>query len=302
MNVSLVQVPYDSGRYGERMGRGPLHLLERGLERDLEDAGHAVRRVAANLPDGFHHEIGAAAALYRQVREAVAEARGAGRFPVVLAGNCNAAALGTVAALSADAAPGSTAVVWLDAHGDFNTPDASPSGFFDGMALSVLTGGSWSSLAASLPGFAAVPEDRVLLVGARDLDPAERDLLAASEVVELSAEALRGDEEDAVAAVLAPHLDRLAGRAERVYLHLDLDVLDPEEGPANAYAAAGGLRLAEALDLVDSVAARLPLAAAALTSFDPAADPSGRSAAAAKRLVLALVEAGRRPGQALVQG
>ena len=293
MDVSLVQVPYDSGHFGARMGRGPLHLLEQGLDRDLEAVGHGVRRVAARLADGFHHEIGAAAALYRQVREAVAEARGAGRFPVVLAGNCNAAALGTVAALSAEAAPGSTAVVWLDAHGDFNTPDTSPSGFFDGMALSVLTGGSWSALAASLPGFATVPEDRVLLVGARDLDAAERDLLAASEVASLPMAALR-DGGGGVAAALAPHLDRLASRAERVYLHLDLDVLDPDEGAANAYAAPGGLRLAETLDLIDSVAGRLPLAAAALTSFDPAADPSGRAAAAAKRLVLAMVESAAR--------
>jgi arginase len=294
MDVTLVQVPYDSGRYGERMGRGPLHLLERGLDRDLAAAGHAAVRVAASLPDGFHHEVGAAAALYRRVREAVAEARGAGRFPVILAGNCNAAALGTVAALSAEAAPGSTAVVWLDAHADFNTPETSPSGFFDGMALSVLTGGSWSAWAASLPGFATVPEDRVLLVGARDLDPAERALLAPSEVTQLPAEALRGGGRNGVAAALAPHLDRLAGRTERAYLHLDLDVLDPEEGRANAYAAAGGLRLAEALELIEAVAGRLPLAAAALTSFDPAADPSGRAATAAKRLVLAMVAAADR--------
>ncbi|HEX6201319.1 MAG TPA: arginase family protein [Thermoanaerobaculia bacterium] len=293
MDVTLVQVPYDSGHYGARMGRGPLHLLERGLDRDLAAAGHAVARMAASLPHGFHHEIGAAAALYRQVREAVAEARGAGRFPVVLAGNCNAAALGTVAALSAEAAPGSTAVVWLDAHADFNTPETSPSGFFDGMALSVLTGHSWSAWAASLPGFATVPEDRVLLVGARDLDAAERDLLDASEVARLPAEAFRAGGKDGAAA-LAPHLDRLAGRAERAYLHLDLDVLDPEEGPANAYAAAGGLRLAEALELIEAVAGRLPLAAAALTSFDPAADPSGRAATAAKRLVLAMVAAADR--------
>lgn len=293
MDVRLVQVPYDSGHHGERMGRGPLHLLEQGLDRDLEAAGHSVQRVAARLADGFHHEVGAAAALYRQVRDAVAEARGAGRFPVVLAGNCNAAALGTVAALSADAAPGSTAVVWLDAHGDFNTPATSPSGFFDGMALSVLTGGSWEALAATLPGFATVPEDRVLLVGARDLDPAEQGLLAASEVARLPAEALRAD---GSAAALAPHLDRLSGRAERVYLHVDLDALDPEEARANSYAAPGGLRLAEALELIDVVAGRLPVAAAALTSFDPTADPTGRATAAAKRLVLALAEAAGRPG------
>lgn len=302
MDVTLVQVPYDSGHRGERMGRGPLHLLEHGLDGNLETAGHSVRRVEAVLPEGFHHEVGAAAVLYRQVRDEVTEARAAGRFPVVLAGNCNAAALGTVAALSSKAGAASTAVVWLDAHGDFNTPETSPSGFFDGMALSVLTGGSWKAFAASLPGFAEVAEDRVLLVGARDLDPAERDLLAASEVVQLPAEALRGGEGgrgDPVAAALAPHLDRLAAKADRAYLHIDLDVLDPEEVRANSYAAAGGLRLAEALDLVEAVAAKLPLAAGALTSFDPTADPTGRATDAAERLVLATAGATGRPRRLL---
>lgn len=289
VEIALIQVPYDSGRYGERMGRGPLHLIERGLDRDLERAGHPVHRAEVALPEGFHTEVGAAAALYRLVRQAVIEARRAARFPVVLSGNCNLAALGTVAALGGS----STAVVWLDAHGDFNTPATSPSGFFDGMALSVLTGGSWETLAASLPGFAPVPEEQVLLVGARDLDLAERELLAASALIQLPAEALRGDGgvEGRVRSGLGPHLDRLAGKVDRAYLHVDLDVLDPEEVRANPYAAAGGLRLAEALDLVRAVAAKLPLAAAALTSLDPTADPADRATAAAKRLVQAVADA-----------
>jgi arginase len=285
VEIALVQVPYDSGQYGTRMGRGPLHLLERGLDRDLERAGHAVHRAEVALPEGFHTEIGAAAALYRLVRQAVTEARRAARFPIVLSGNCNLAALGTVGALGG----ASTAVVWLDAHGDFNTPETSRSGFFDAMALSVLTGGSWETLAASLPGFVPVPVDRVLLVGARDFDRGERDLLAASAVTQIPAEVLRGD--GGVEGGLASHLDELAGKVDRAYLHLDADVLDPEEARANSFAAAGGLRLAEALELVEAVAGRLPLAAAALTSLDPTADPADRATAAAKRLILAVAEA-----------
>jgi arginase len=288
VEIALVQVPYDSGQYGTRMGRGPLHLLERGLDRELERDGHAVHRVELALPDGFHAEVGAAAALYRLVRQAVIEARRAGRFPLILSGNCNLAALGTVAGLASSAGPASTGVVWLDAHGDFNTPETSPSGFFDGMALSVLTGGSWAALTASLPGFAPVPEERVLLVGARDLDLAERELLAASRVVQLPADACRGD---GLETRLGPRLDALAAEVDRAYLHVDLDVLDPGESRANAYAAAGGLRLGDALDLVAAVGRKLPLAAAALTSLDPSADPGDRATAAARRLARALVEA-----------
>lgn len=288
VDVTLIQAPYDSGHYGIRMGRGPLHLLDQGLGRELEERHHGVRREEITLPEGFYHEVGAAATLYRLVREAVLEARRSGHFPMVLAGNCNAAALGTVAALG----PASTAVVWLDAHGDFNTPETSPSGFFDGMALSVLTGGCWKAMTASLPGFEPVTENRVLLVGARDLDPAERDLLAASGVTQITVGELRGEVgKDVVGAALTPHLERLAGRADHVYLHIDLDVLDPEEARANTYAAPDGLRLPEVLDLIEVVADRLPLAAASLTSFDPAADPTGPAADAARRLVLATADA-----------
>lgn len=292
MEVTLVQVPYDSGQYAVRMGRGPARLLEAGLDVELEADGHVVRRVMVSLDPGFHSEIGAAAALYHQVRQAVAEARAAGRFPLVLAGNCNLAALGTVAGLRR---PGGSApsIVWLDAHGDFNTPDTSPSGFFDGMALSVLTGGSWPALAGSLDGFSPVPEDHVLLVGARDLDGAEAALLADSEVAQLSVEALR--DAPSVAEALAPGLGGLAARSGEVYLHLDLDVLDPEDARANVFAAPGGLHLAEALELVEAVADTLPLAAAAITSFDPSADPEDRATGAAKRLGRAVA---RRAGRA----
>lgn len=288
MEVVLVQVPYDSGQYATRMGRGPVRLLEAGLDGELEADGHKVRRVVASLPDGFLAEVGAAAALFHQVRGAVAEALEAGHFPLVLAGNCNLAALGTVAGL-AGPGPAPPSVVWLDAHGDFNTPDTSPSGFFDGMALSILTGGSWPALARSLDGFSTVPEENVLLVGARDLDEAEAALLEASAVGQIGVGDLRAG--PSVAEVLAPFLADLAARSDRTYLHLDLDVLDPEEARANAYAAPGGLRVDEVVELIGAVADTLPVAAAAISSFDPTADPDDRATAAARRLARTVVGA-----------
>ena len=86
-------VAYDSGHYGLRMGRGPLHLIEQGLVNLVEQNGHEVEVVAVRL-DGFLTEVTSAPLLHRQVAEKVSAARSAGRLPVVLSGNCNAAAIG----------------------------------------------------------------------------------------------------------------------------------------------------------------------------------------------------------------
>ena len=84
---------------------------------------------------------------------------------------------------------GPTGVRWFDAHGDFNTPESTLGGFLDGMALAIATGRCWIGLAATVPGFTPVAEENVVLVGARDLDPAEGELLRASRVQHLPSDA-----------------------------------------------------------------------------------------------------------------
>jgi arginase len=285
MDLSLIQVPYDSGRFSERMGRGPLHLMERGLGDSLIAAGHDVLAVEVLLPEGFFPEMGSAVALQKKVFAAVTEARSSGRFPVVLAGNCNHAALGTVPALSA--AGHTPGVLWFDAHGDFNTPEGSRSGFFDGMALSVLTGNCWDFLAAGLTGFAPVPEDDVLLIGARDLDGPEEELLKGSRITHVLVEEVRrrGVEE-----ALGPGLERIAARTERLYLHVDLDVLDPVSLRANQFAVPGGLSLDELLQALRAALRLRPAGALALTAYDPDADRQERGLDAARAVIGTVVE------------
>src|SRR5205085_7479837 len=119
----------------------------------LRAAGHAVEceRVDSSAP--FATEAGAAFELASLVRDRVAAARERGAFPMILSGNC-ASALGTVTALGGL----QTAVLWFDAHADFNTPETTPSAFFDGMALATLVGRCWSTAVRRIPGWHAVPE------------------------------------------------------------------------------------------------------------------------------------------------
>lgn len=277
MRLALIEVPYDCGRFAERMGQGPRVLAER-LPGRLAAAGHDAEIRPVRLPDGFHAEVAAVQALQPAVMEAVASARRDGRLPVVLSGNCGYAALGAAAALGPRAG-----VLWLDAHADFNTPETSPSGFFDGTSLATLVGRCWRGVAGALAGALPVAEERVLLVGARDLDPEERRMLEGSQVGWLAPEALRGDP-----GRLDRALDALAASASELYVHLDLDVLDPAELRANRYAVGGGLGVEEVVSLIASARRRMRIEAVALTAWDPSHDDEQRGVEAAARLVAAL--------------
>jgi arginase len=245
--VTLIQVPYHLGREGAVLGAGPAPLAE-------EIGGESV---VVERAEPAYNEIYATFDVVRQLAGAVQTVLADGSFPLVLAGNCHSA-MGTVAGLGRD-----LGVVWFDAHADFHTPDSSPTGFIDGMALALVTGEGWAELRRSVAGLRPVPEQHVVLVGARDLEPTEETRLAASAVV-------RAD-----AASLEEALDELAERVDTVYVHVDLDVLDPAEGKANDWAVDGGLTAAELETALRAVLARFEVPAAAFTAYDPRCDPEG---------------------------
>ena len=137
-------------------------------------------------------------------------------------------------------------------------------------------------MAATIPGFRSVPESRVCLVGARDVDAAEAELLRASAATVLPP----AD----VPLRLSATLDTIRRESGTVYLHVDLDVLDPGEGTANAFAAPDGLRLAQVLEVIAATRARFRVGAVALTAYDPAYDADARISAAALMIIGAVAE------------
>jgi arginase len=258
MAVELIVVPYALGREGVGMGAGPLALEAAAAEALAADR---VERIGLSAP--FGNEIGACFDLNRRVARAVAAARERDALPVVLTGNCH-----TQQAVVAGLGIGGLALVWLDCHADFHTPDTTESGFFDGMGLAMTVGDCWAGLCATVPGFEPLPAGRVVLGGVRDLEPGERRRLDASDVIELG----------------PGEIDRLGTAlpaAERVSLHLDLDVLDPAFGQANQYAVAPGVSPDDLLDAMRAVVARSELAALTISAYDPAFDRSDSVRAAA---------------------
>lgn len=268
MDVSLLVVPYDSARESWRMGAGPAKLLAE-LEPQLRQAGHTPFPEVIRLQDAFPTEINSSFALNRQLAEQVRMAQSQGRFPLVLAGNCGAS-LGVVAGLPYQ----DIGVIWLDAHGDFNTPEISESGFLDGMSLAILTGQCWQPLANSVTGFKPVPPARVLHVGGRNFDTLE---LAALQQAGATLLAPQQVGEQASSDALTRSVRALAAQVPHCYVHIDLDVFDAEQvGHANSYASTGGLTLAQVLVVLETVQQHVPIRAVSFASYDPQADTQGR--------------------------
>lgn len=265
--VEMMLVPYDSGHRDARMGAGPLHLAGAGAADRLRAGGHEVAETVLEAGTGWRSEIATGFELMGLVADRCREAASRGAVPVLLAGNCGIT-VGAVA--GAGAAGRRIGVVWLDAHADFNTPDTTPGGFLDGMGLAVLTGRCWQRLAAAaVPGHRPVPDEAVILAGARDFSAGEEEAVAASAIGRLTPAQL-------AAVDLGAAVDRMAAVVDAVHLHVDLDVHDPSIAPANGFAAPGGPTAAQVRQVARTVAGRLPISSAVLASYDPACDREDR--------------------------
>jgi arginase len=275
--LRLIASPYHDGLAGVDRGHAPTRLLEEAEASGVLAALERPISVEVVDPaDPADPEAARVFELCRRLAERVRAAVADSAFPVVLAGDCNSC-LGTVAGCGTRG----LGVVWLDAHADFDSPEDSRSGSLDGMGLAMLTGRGWETLREMIPGFAHVDEGQVVLVAVRDLEPAQRDRLRASRIRSLEGNAFSE-------AALGAAFDDLHDRARRVYLHIDLDSLDPAEGTANQYTALGGLSYAQLMDVVDQLFQRFEVAAASITAYNPKSDVDGRMASTATRLLAAI--------------
>lgn len=254
------------------MGNGPAHIA-----RQLAASGISSDSISVQERP---FELGTTFRILRAVAEKVNQCVSDNRLPILLAGGC----LNTLGSLSA-IGPDSTALIWFDAHGDFNTPETTPSGFIDGMAIAAIAGRCWRNLTASVPGFRPLPEKHVVLIGARDLDPEERTSLEQSEIHWLRVEAIRkGGLESALA-------KSLSGLPERVYFHIDLDVLDRAEARVNEYSSPGGLLVSELLQCIHFIAHNRAIVGASITSYDPSVDHDSKALEAGVAVVKELLAA-----------
>ena len=177
----------------------------------------------------------------------VDDALSAGNTPVLLAADCSVSVTTLPAAIRIRP---DGRVLWLDAHGDYNTPATSGSGYLGGMCLAAAAG-EWDAGLGD-----PMPAERVVLAGIRDLDPGERELLEQSAATVIGASTVE---------TLVAVKNALDGAP--IFVHLDLDVLDPEHFPA-AVPAPGGLHPDKLYDLLDSVLEDSELVGLEVTAFE----------------------------------
>jgi arginase len=272
MPVCLIDVPFAMGDDRHDASQGGRRLIDDGGRELFARRGIACRVVRVERRAPFADTASACLAVQREVATVVATAAGAGELPIVIAGSCDTAA-GVLAGLPRERC----GVVWIDAHADFNTPDSTVSGFFPGMALAIVTGQCYAAWWAQIGNAAPVPEDHVALLGVRDLSPAaERERLERSGMLRVAWVDRRpdGDIDATIAA--------LADRVDDVYLHVDLDALDPSIAPGIVDAPVPhGLSLPQVDDVLGAVTGRLGVRAVALTTYTPSRDVDGATHASA---------------------
>lgn len=281
MDIQIIAVPYYCGTREIKQGLGPGRFIDGGIEQLLAKDRHGVTVESIEIDDTFRTEMQSAMAINRLIADRTAAAMAKERLPLVLAGNCYHC-LGTIAGLR-NARKG---IVWFDAHGDFNTPETTTSGYLDGMPLAMATGNCWRKLLQTIPGFKPVKLDHTVLVGAIDLDGPEKDSLEGSDLAVIDTDKNQNVEylEQFEAALMD-----LKSKVEGVYVHLDMDALDSNTKSHNPLDPPGGLTIEAFKKALSLIHNHLPILAGNIASYNPEYDQDESILKSGLRLARALV-------------
>jgi arginase len=285
--IAIIGAALDLGAGRRGVDMGPSAIRYAGLEErlaslgcDCADWGNVDAAVAEATAVGdprarFLPEIRATC---ERVARRVAEAVGEGRVPIVLGGD-HSIALGTLGGLAA-AAGGPGAALWIDAHGDLNTPQTTPSGNVHGMPLAAALGHGGEGFASDAWPLPALDPARTTLIGVRSLDDGERALLGE---LELAVHTMSEVDRRGVESLVARALERAEGAAF-VHVSLDMDALDPEVAPGVGTAVRGGLSYREAHLAMELVAESGLLGSFEIVEVNPILDRQNATAALAVEL------------------
>jgi arginase len=251
MNVKIIGAPMDLGasRRGTDMGPSAMRVARLGprLERlghNVEDLGNVysptVETKDAKLPHLRYADeiIRVCDTLARRVEKVVA----AGDFPLVLGGD-HSIAMGTVGGIARHLGPARTGIIWVDAHGDFNTTDTSPTGNIHGMPQAAICG-IGDPVLTQIGGVSPkVKCENAVIVGARDIDPEEGSLIKKAGVTVFT---MREIDERGIRRVMEDALDIACRNVAHLHISFDADSVDPEDAPGVGTPVPGGLTYREA--------------------------------------------------------
>jgi arginase len=246
VKVGLVKMPYAGERNLPEKSGGPDYVESGGIQKQIDGLGVRTKPVSTVSltadEQKSYGEWNRLAIANGDLGRIIAEDRRDGYLPVGLLANCSALA-GMLAGLQhsgPSARPRRVGLVYFDAHGDFNTPETTLSGMLGGMPVAIASGMALTRMRLKAGLDPAVPQRSIIEGGVRDNDPLEQDLLDRSEIEQLSVEDIRTRSEK-----LHRAMERLSGESDVIYIHVDMDVLDPREVPGHHLSVKGGPTSAE---------------------------------------------------------
>ncbi len=297
MNVHIIEMPIDFGasRHGSDMGPSAIRLA--GIKERLESLGHKTFEHAdifqaksqeyeqVGNPKAKYLEpiVNACAKLACEVEKITQN----GEFPLVLGGD-HSIALGSIAGASATAKKSGQklGILYVDAHGDFNTTETTPTGNIHGECLAASAGLGLPELTNLYYEGQKVDPKNICFVGCRDLDPAEKQLMKQSDVTVFT---MSDIERQGFPAIVRQVTGFFNTHADVIHVSFDMDVLDPMFAPGTGIPLPGGLTNREALLLMEEMAATGKVKSAEIVEVNPILDIRNQTAILAVSLAARLL-------------
>ena len=285
MQIEIVGVPVDLGAGRRGVDMGPSAIRYAGLAERLRQLGHSVvdhgniavplaEQITQPQPGERLRYLQPLIQINQELARAVAAIVAGGGFPLVLGGD-HSLSIGSIRGTTRSRKLG---LIWIDAHGDFNTDETTPSGNIHGMSLAAVTGRGHPALAD-----AVIADTSIAIVGVRDLDPAERVALRASGI---SIYTMLDVDRRGMAAIMDEATARVSNGTHGFHVSLDLDALDPHEAPGVGTPVSGGLTFREAHAALEIIAEHGGMRSLDLVEVNPILDNHNRTAEQAVQFAL----------------
>jgi arginase len=287
MKIRIIGVPMDLG--GDRRGvdMGPSAIRYADLEERLEKIGHKVEDLGdLDVPIPEARIIKDPTAKYlpeivkanKSLADAVAKAVREGYFPLVLGGD-HSIAVGSLWGITR--VRRNVGILWMDAHGDFNTPETSPSGNVHGMPLAAALGRGRESLVKNEDPASRINPVHVVQIGIRDLDPLEKRALRNSGIHVFT---MHEVDRYGMPRVIEKAMAHFQG-CDHIHLSFDMDVIDPDEAPGVGTPVPGGISAREAHLALEMIAETHTISSMDLVEVNPILDERNRTAVLATELI-----------------
>ena len=287
VNVDVIKNPYSGARNSPELSTNPDYIHAAGLERLIGEWGGELSRPIQDIrlnaeQERQYGEWNRMALANANFADVVREGLQDDLITIGLEANCNDL-LGMLSGLKYDSDGNARRVglVFIDAHGDFNIPETTLSGMLGGMPVAIAAGHALHNIRKTTGLAEPLPMSDIVWGGVRDLDPLEADRFTEYEAQQFSVQDVRE-----LSANLKRQIDDLADRVDVIYVHIDMDVLDPAEVPGHDLAVADGPSskdLAAAITLMFENPKTVALGIASTPSFN--LDPDGVSRQAALNLI-----------------